>query len=159
MLDKDSDLTTMYQLAVLGSPTDEQVRQLEELIAEAVKLFGLRLGQEVSWEVCPTDFSPEQQKSAAVVYYGGIDAPTANIDRLLRTNIPILPVVSDSGKVETEIPEQLRPFNCLAYKKPHYSCSTLSQPDYSMSFLIHTVLHRQKTFRLCFGIAYVIQMY
>ena len=53
----------MYQLAVLGSPTDEQVRQLEELIAEAVKLFGLRLGQEVSWEVCPTDFSPEQQNS------------------------------------------------------------------------------------------------
>ncbi|MAY39044.1 MAG: TIR domain-containing protein [Spongiibacter sp.] len=110
-------MTTMYQLAVLGSPTDEQVRQLEELIAEAVKLFGLRLGQEVSWEVCPTDFSPEQQKSAAVVYYGGIDAPTANIDRLLRTNIPILPVVSDSGKVETEIPEQLRPFNCLAYNQ------------------------------------------
>lgn len=115
--EKDSTLTIMYQLAVLGSPTDEQISQLEHLIAEAVQLFGLRLGQEVSWTVRPADFSPEQQKSAAVVYYGAPNAPIANIDRLLRNSIPILPVVSDPGQVGTEIPEQLRPFNCLAYNQ------------------------------------------
>lgn len=107
----------MYQLAVLGSPTHEQINDLEELIAESIAHFGLNLGQEVSWDVCPTDFSPEQNKSAAVVYFGGSSSPTDDIDRLLRNSIPILPVVSDSGQVGVEIPEQLRLFNCLVYSQ------------------------------------------
>lgn len=107
----------MYQLALLGSPTDDQISQLEYSIAEAVKLFGLKLGQEVSWEVCPSEFSPDQKKTAAALYFGGHNAPTANIDSLLRNNIPILPVVSAPEKVGTEIPEQLRPLNCLAYNQ------------------------------------------
>lgn len=107
----------MYQLALLGSPTDDQISQLEYSIAEAVKLFGLKLGQEVSWEVCPSEFSPDQKKTAAALYFGGHNAPTANINSLLRNNIPILPVVSAPEKVGTEIPEQLRPLNCLAYNQ------------------------------------------
>ena len=110
-------MSIMYQLAVLGSPTDEQISQLENLISEAVGLFGLTLGDEVTWELCPAEFSPEQNKSSAVAYYGGPNAPKENIDRLLQNNIPILPIVSDSGLVGKEIPEQLRPFNCLAYNQ------------------------------------------
>ncbi|NPU92122.1 MAG: toll/interleukin-1 receptor domain-containing protein [Gammaproteobacteria bacterium] len=110
-------MPVMYQLAVLGSPTQEQIDHLERLVSDAIQLFGLRLRHEVSWEIRPANFSPEQQKSAAAVYYGSPNAPIANIDHLLRNSIPILPVVSDPGQVSIEIPNQLRSFNCLAYNQ------------------------------------------
>lgn len=107
----------LYELAVLGAPSDEQVGQLEQRVAETVRPFGLRFGQEIAWRVRPEAFSPDQQSAAAAVFYGGINAPQANLQALLRTSVPILPVVSDATKVQDEIPELLRPLNCLAYNE------------------------------------------
>lgn len=108
-------LAVLYQLAVLGAPTTEQLTQLEQIIAPAVQKFGLRLGHEVDWKVCPSVFDPDQQKSSAVAFYGSPGAPMANVARLLRSGIPVLPVVSDAARIAEEIPELLRPFNCLPY--------------------------------------------
>ncbi len=108
-------MAVLYQLAVLGAPTDEQLTQLEQIIAPAVQQFGLRLGHEVGWEVCPAAFKPDQQKSSAVVFYGSPCAPMANVDHLLRSGIPVLPVVSNAARIAEEIPEPLRLFNCLPY--------------------------------------------
>lgn len=113
---EENTLPVLYQLAVLGAPSDTQLNELEQIIAQALQLFGLRLGHEVGWEVRPAIFDPEHQKSSAVAFYGGIGAaPPANIDCLLSRGIPILPVVSDVAKVTSEIPEILRPLSCLAY--------------------------------------------
>lgn len=108
-------MPVLYQLAVLGAPSDTQLNELERIIAQAVQLFGLRLGHEVGWEIRPAAFDPDQQKSSAVAFYGSVGAPLANVDHLLRRGIPILPVVSDAARVTAEIPELLRPLNCLAY--------------------------------------------
>lgn len=108
-------MTLLYHLAVLGAPTEEQVTQLQAIVAAAVQLFGLRLGHEVGWEVRPAAFEPDQQKSSAVVFFGGANAPLANVERLLRRGIPVLPVVSDVAKASVEIPAVLLPLNCLAY--------------------------------------------
>jgi len=108
-------LSVLYQLAVLGAPSEEQVHALEQIVSPAVQLFGLRLGYEVGWVVRPGAFNPDQQRSAAAVFYGGTAAPLANVAQLLRRGIPIVPVVSDATRVAEEIPELLQPLNCLAY--------------------------------------------
>jgi hypothetical protein len=108
-------MSALYQLAVLGSPTDAQVLELEEIIGEAVGMFNLGLGREVGWEVCPKKFDPEQQCSSAAVFFGGRNPPTDNIANLLDRGIPLLPVASDVNQVNAEIPAMLQPLNCLSY--------------------------------------------
>lgn len=105
----------IYQLAVLGAPSAEQVSELETAVADAISMFGLRLGQEIGWEVVPATFTPCQQRSAAVVFFGGVGADHSSLPSLLRGGVPVVPVVSDLGRVATEIPEILRPLNCLSY--------------------------------------------
>ncbi|MGZ0701475.1 toll/interleukin-1 receptor domain-containing protein [Pseudomonas piscis] len=109
-------MSFIYQLAVLGAPSAEQVSELEATVADAVSMFGLRLGHEVGWEVAPAAFTPHQQRSAAVVFFGGADADHPSLPSLLRGGVPVVPVVSDFGRVATEIPKILRPLNCLAYR-------------------------------------------
>ncbi len=108
-------MTALYQLAVLGSPTDAQISELEEIVGTAVGMFNLRLGHEVGWEVRPEVFNPDQQRSSAAVFFGGENPPLANVAKLLERGIPLLPIASDVNRVNEEIPELLRPLNCLAY--------------------------------------------
>lgn len=63
-------MAALYQLAVLGSPTDAQISELEEIVGTAVGMFNLRLGHEVGWEVRPEAFNPDQQRSSAAVFFG-----------------------------------------------------------------------------------------
>jgi len=108
-------MAALYQLAVLGSPTDAQISELEEIVGTAVGMFNLRLGHEVGWEVRPEAFNPDQQRSSAAVFFGGENPPLANVAKLLERGIPLLPIASDVNRVNEEIPELLRPLNCLAY--------------------------------------------
>jgi len=108
-------LPYLYELAILGTPSDAQVTELERLISQALLPFGLRLREEVAWHVKPETFNPEQRRATAVAFYGGIDAQQENLECLLGKNIPILPVVSDTSKVHEEIPSVLWPLNCLSY--------------------------------------------
>lgn len=105
----------LYQLAVLGKPSPAQISELENIVAHAVSMFNLRLGYEVEWNICPESFEPQQQRSAAAVFFGGENAPPANIAKLLARGIPLLPVTSDIGRVNLEIPAMLQPLNCLEY--------------------------------------------
>ncbi|MBC3239446.1 toll/interleukin-1 receptor domain-containing protein [Pseudomonas lurida] len=109
-------MSFIYQLAVLGAPSAEQLSELEAAVTDAVSMFGLRLGHEVGWEIAPAAFTPHQQRSAAVVFFGGAGADHPSLPSLLRGGVPVVPVVSDLGRVATEIPEILRPLNCLAYR-------------------------------------------
>ncbi|HBO1290829.1 toll/interleukin-1 receptor domain-containing protein [Pseudomonas aeruginosa] len=108
-------MAALYQLALLGSPTDAQVSELEEIVGNAVGMFNLRLGHEVGWEIRPAVFDPDQQRSSAAVFFGGEDPPLANVAKLLERGIPLLPVASEVNRVSTEIPPILQPLNCLAY--------------------------------------------
>ncbi len=108
-------VTVLYELAVLGSPSDAQLEELEALLANAVATFGLTLGKEVAWAVKPAEFKPAQQRSSAAVFFGGVTAPTQPLDWLLRTGVPIVPVVSDISQVAREIPANLRRLNCMSY--------------------------------------------
>lgn len=105
----------LYELAIMGSPSDAQLSELELFVSETIKHFGLRLGKEVNWLVRPESFVPEQQRASAAAFFGGIKTPTGNLSYLLRNSIPVLPVVSDLAAVAANIPQLLVPFNCMAY--------------------------------------------
>jgi hypothetical protein len=110
-------LTFLYELALLGAPSKEQISDLEQYVSEAIKPFGLQIGKEVGWVIYPEPFNPNQQRSAAGVFFGSKNAQQANLDSLLRRSIPILPVASDIKKVNEEIPVVLQHLNCLDYGK------------------------------------------
>lgn len=112
---KEKDLAFLYELAILGTPSRAQISELEQLVSQAVLPFGLKLGQEVGWLVCPDKFKPDQRKTVGVVFFGGKNSLHADVGNLLRNAIPILPVVSNITKVNEEIPLVLRHLNCLDY--------------------------------------------
>ncbi|MGK4373096.1 hypothetical protein ACKU07_23425 [Enterobacter hormaechei] len=88
-------MSFIYSLAVLGLPTATQLSELENAVTDAVSMFGLRVGQEIGWEVSPDTFIPNQQRSAAVVFFGGLGADHPSLPSLLRSGVPVVPVVSD----------------------------------------------------------------
>ena len=108
-------MPALYQLAMLGAPTDAQIHDIEEIVDQAVRAFNLRLGYEVGWEVRPAQFLPSQQRCSAAAFFGGDDPPLGNVVDLLKNGIPVLPVATDVTKVGTEIPAVLQPLNCMAY--------------------------------------------
>jgi hypothetical protein len=108
-------MTFLYQLAVLGAPTEVQLSTLSEGIAAALATFNLRLGHDVAWEVLPTTFKPHQLQPAAAVFFGGQPADIANLEELLERGVPILPVVSSVDQAHIELPAILQPLNYLSY--------------------------------------------
>src|SRR5579863_8345102 len=98
----------LYELAVLGTPTTKQAEELQELVSKVVDSFGMTLGNEVGWSVCPDAFAPPRNLAAAAVFYGGPEALKQDVAPLLRGGVPILPVASELTRVLEEIPETLR---------------------------------------------------
>lgn len=73
-------MTFLYQLAVLGAPTEAQIRDLSQCIATALEKFNLRLGHEVAWDVLPASFKPHQLQPSAAVFFGGDTLGIANLE-------------------------------------------------------------------------------
>lgn len=105
----------LYELAVLGMPSDQQVADLQHVVADALELFHLHLGRDVGWHVRPERFDPDQQTASAAVFYGGEGAELHGLGRLINKGVPILPIVPSGGSVADHIPENLRPLNCMNY--------------------------------------------
>jgi hypothetical protein len=124
-VDRDGDrhqgyiliMTAIYELAALGVPSHAQLHALEDVLRPAIEAFGLRLGEEVAWSVRPEVFEPRSRSSGAAVFFGGDGASAMNVGPLLSRAVPVLPVVSSIASVHDDLPEQLRPFNCLDYSQ------------------------------------------
>ena len=108
-------MTCSYELAILGSPSESQLKAIERCLGEAVQLFWLELGKQVSWEVLPARFNPSQRRAAAALFLCARGAPTGNLDELLARGIPIVPVVTEAEPVRQVVPPTLARFNCLTY--------------------------------------------
>lgn len=106
----------LYDLAILGTPTAQQIDELTQFVSKAVAAFGLQLGTEIGWSLQPTDFSPSEQRVAAVVFYGGVSTGLdSQLSTLLKQGVPIVPVASELERVAEEIPDALRSLNCISY--------------------------------------------
>jgi hypothetical protein len=105
----------LYELALMGAPSDDQKEALTKCLSQLIEPFGLHLGQEVAWSIGSGDFKPSQNTAAAVAFFGGVGASEAGLGAVLRNGIPVLPVASAAGCVDAEIPLQLKALNCLIY--------------------------------------------
>lgn len=109
-------LTFFYRLIVLGEPSNEQISELRDCVSQSLKSFALQIDRDVEWLVQPQDFRLQQQQATAAVFFGSQNSSSAHVQRLLKNNIPILPVVSDLNNVSAEIPPLLLLLNCLSYQ-------------------------------------------
>jgi hypothetical protein len=105
----------LYDLGVIGAPTDDQITALSACISHVIEPFGLRLGEEISWLAHLKGFSPSRRTPSAVAFFGAAGVSEHGLDALRVSGIPILPIVSAVGQISAELPAQLRPLNCLAY--------------------------------------------
>ena len=112
----------------MGAPSDAQIGELQVRIEQIIEPFGLRLGQEITWLLPPLTFMPEQQRPAAVVFFGAPGVSPAGVDRILQDGIPVLPVTSAANRVHLELPEQLRALNCLNYAEAGPERISLGSP-------------------------------
>lgn len=104
----------LYELAVLGSPSADQLASIAVAFEQAASQFKLRVGDEIKLLAKPETFHPDQRTCAAAVFFGGPGGADIDISKVINVkSIPILPVVSTSSAVSSEIPESLRGLNCI----------------------------------------------
>ncbi|WP_332852792.1 toll/interleukin-1 receptor domain-containing protein [Duganella sp. S19_KUP01_CR8] len=104
----------LYELAVLGTPSAEQLGTLQELLLAACRQFGLDLGRDITLTIQPEEFRPSFRSAAAAIFFGGIDSVNVDIAKVIDCEtMTILPVASSDAAVNTEIPPPLRRLNCL----------------------------------------------
>lgn len=106
----------LYELAVFGAPTDEQIEVFKKCLLDAAEQFKLNIGDDISLAICPAEFRPSNRVAAAAVFMGGKGTTTLNVGAMLDLNtVPMLPVASSSaeGTINAEIPGELRKLNCM----------------------------------------------
>lgn len=108
-------MNSIYELALLGSPSLSQAEDVKRCIAETTQLFGLRLHHEINWSVPPDEFSPDPRNTAAAAFFCTEEAHIGNVEDLLSSGIPVLPIVSSKALIEKEIPQSLKAFNAIDY--------------------------------------------
>lgn len=103
----------LYELAVLGHPTDAQIQELQRLVAEVQTQFGFD-AVEIALHICPDSFRPNRRSCAAALFIGGAAGAEVDITAVVDPKIvPVLPVVSSEKQVPVEVPPSLRAFNCI----------------------------------------------
>jgi hypothetical protein len=104
---------SLYELVVMGAPSDAQVEELRHHTSRVIEPFGLRLGREVAWSVLPGAFEPDQTAPAAAAFFGGAGVSDVGLSTLLAAGVPILPIASSDRLISAEIPAQLKVLNCM----------------------------------------------
>lgn len=104
----------LYELAVLGFPSTQQLASISAAFEQAASQFKLRIGDEIRLVVQPTSFMPDQRVCAAAVFFGGADGADIDMSKVIDVkSLPILPVASTSASVSSEIPVSLQSLNCV----------------------------------------------
>jgi hypothetical protein len=104
----------LYELAVLGFPSTDQLASIAAAFEQAASQFKLRVGDEIKLLVKPETFRPDQRTCAAAVFFGGSGGADIDISKVIDVkSLPILPVASTSTSVSFEIPVSLRGLNCI----------------------------------------------
>lgn len=104
----------LYEIAVLGRPSDQQIAEMTAQFDKAAREFKLTAGTDIALSICPASFEPSERTCAAAVFFGypggGVLSLKGVVDPVAT---PILPVASTAKAVSDEIPAELRSLNCL----------------------------------------------
>lgn len=105
-------MSAIYNLGFLGQPADQVEAKLRETLGRMVGEFGLTLGVEVG--LSGAEFAPKLGMAAAALHFGFPGAKdTPELNRLVRQEVPIIPVVSGLTEFSVETPPALRHLNGL----------------------------------------------
>jgi hypothetical protein len=107
----------LYELALMGAPSGDQISAVEACISEVISSYGLSLGTEVGWTAGATTFHPPQKVPAAVAFLGEPNIQDNDIGSLVAQGIPIIPVAREPRTISADLPGVLKPFNCLTFKE------------------------------------------
>jgi len=106
----------LYELAILGAPSNFQAHELKAELAQIVAQFALTLGKEISWSVKPASFDPSPRHASAAIFVGAISTSDDGLVDLLRRGVPIIPVASRPERFIAEIPAVLRRLSGLTFQ-------------------------------------------
>lgn len=109
---------SLYNIAVLGTPTKAQLAALSSHVAQAINRFKLDAG-DIEIFLNPAKFNPDPKSSAAAIFFGGKSSVSLDVSGILDiASVPVLPVASQATSVSKEIPTGLRALNCVFYRGP-----------------------------------------
>src|SRR5688572_22477766 len=97
----------LYELLILGDPTQEQLAELKEAVSNAVECFGLNLGQEVGWSPKVVHYSSKQKTCRVAVFFASLlttNYTPALLKKIIQASTPILPILSRNEEVASVLP-------------------------------------------------------
>jgi hypothetical protein len=104
----------LYEIAVLGRPTGDQIAALTAQFVRAAADFKLTIGDTIALSIDPTDFVPNVRTCAAAVFFGYSGGCALSLNGVVDpVSVPVVPIASTAKAVSNEIPVELRSLNCL----------------------------------------------
>ncbi|TAU59863.1 toll/interleukin-1 receptor domain-containing protein (plasmid) [Rhizobium ruizarguesonis] len=103
---------SVYELAILGTPTEQERAAFSRSIGEMIADFGLAIGTEVLLHDGQSVRERDPRNAFAAVYFGGsneLDLDVAN--ELMATSLPVIPTVGHSEDFGASIPASLQSAN------------------------------------------------
>lgn len=117
----------LYELAILGSPTEKERAALSTTIGEMIADFGLSVGAEVILHDSQSVANRDPRNAFAAVYFGGDKERDVHIaDALRAASLPIIPTVDHSGDFGAAIPPSLQFANGLRRRPDDPTLTELS---------------------------------
>jgi hypothetical protein len=105
---------SIYELAIMGSPTERERLVLTETLAALVKEFGLALGQDVLLHDGATVAGWNRRAAFAAAYFGGNgEADLEAAQKLVRASAPVIPTIGPAQDFAAVIPGCLHALNGL----------------------------------------------
>lgn len=102
----------IYQFLIFGSPTTEQKRLLTTSICKSLADFSLKPNEHFSIsDGIPADFI--ETNPAVAFFFGAKGSSLREHERLVRINVPVIPMVSRLDAVATDLPTCLHSINVL----------------------------------------------
>lgn len=107
---------TMYDIAVLGSPSEGQLADLETGLRRVAGAYHLAYGTDLRVLRRPARFSPAQTTPSVAIFFGGPEGSAVSVSDVLDPSaITVIPVASNERSVGAEIPHALQHLNCILY--------------------------------------------
>ena len=105
---------SLYELAILGSPTGIEREALTDTLRRMVEDFGLALGADVLVHDGATVAYRDKRAAFAAAFFGGLALADLEAAReLVRASAPIIPTIAADGDFGSQVPDFLQPSNGL----------------------------------------------
>lgn len=118
MEDKSANLKPVYEVVVLGTPTKEQVQCLHDRVTELTQDFELELGADIAFRTSDEFHARRIEVACVAVYFGGDPAQDADmITDLIRSGVPMVPVVLEGQSFNDSIPATLQGANGMVIRQ------------------------------------------